>query len=225
MGPESDDDSLPLFPLGNVVLFPGLRVPLYVFEPRYRQMTRAVLDGDRRIGMVAIRPEHLEESADDPPVFSVGCEGIVSESARNPDGTYNVVVQGTHRFRILDEPPRPSSRLYRVARVERLEDAPAEPGSPRVAALRREVFRQVRELVRRTTPAKAASFKADLFEGIDDTTFVNALCHSLDFDSAEKQGLLEATGTLERFERLAGLLSFRLVLERAGAASDPDVLH
>ena len=56
----AEDDELlriPIFPLENVVLFPRVQVPLHIFEPRYRQMTRAALEGGRRIGMVVVRPD------------------------------------------------------------------------------------------------------------------------------------------------------------------------
>ena len=53
-------ERLPLFPLANVVLFPRVKTPLHIFEPRYRQLTEHALAGERRIGMVAVRPEHLE---------------------------------------------------------------------------------------------------------------------------------------------------------------------
>ena len=60
----SDPDEIPLFPLPSVVLFPGAMVPLFVFEPRYRQMTAHVLEGDaRRIGMVAVADAHHDEMA------------------------------------------------------------------------------------------------------------------------------------------------------------------
>ena len=68
-------DEIPIFPLQQVVLFPRVRCPLHIFEPRYRQLTEAALAGDRRIGMVAVRPEHANAMAGDPPVFGVGCEG------------------------------------------------------------------------------------------------------------------------------------------------------
>ena len=50
-------ESLALFPLSNVVLLPEVSVPLYVFEPRYRQLTRDALEGGQRIGMATVRPE------------------------------------------------------------------------------------------------------------------------------------------------------------------------
>ena len=77
-------ERLALFPLSNVVLFPRVKTPLHIFEPRYRQMTEAALDGDRRIGMVVVRPEHVEAIAGDPPLFEVGCEGVISDSKKLP---------------------------------------------------------------------------------------------------------------------------------------------
>ena len=56
-------ERLPLFPLANVVLFPRVQTPLHIFEPRYRQLTEHALAGERRIGMVAVRPEHADDDA------------------------------------------------------------------------------------------------------------------------------------------------------------------
>ena len=52
---EPTSDTIPIFPLGNVVLFPGTHVPLHIFEPRYREMTQAAIQSNRRIGMVAVQ--------------------------------------------------------------------------------------------------------------------------------------------------------------------------
>ncbi len=111
-------DELAIFPLSNVVLFPGVQAPLHLFEPRYRQMAEHVLDGDRRIGMVVVPPEHAAEMRGDPPVYPIGCTGTVGQSQRLRDGRFNVVLIGTHRFRITSEAPQPADRLYRVAEVE-----------------------------------------------------------------------------------------------------------
>ena len=69
---------IPLFPLSNVVLFPGARVPLHIFEPRYRQMLQAALEGDRLLGMVAVRPGHQEQMQGNPPVQPLGCAGFIN---------------------------------------------------------------------------------------------------------------------------------------------------
>ena len=108
---------LPIFPLSNVVLFPGVSTPLHLFEPRYRQLARDVLAGERRIGMVVVRPEFADEMAGDPPVFPVGCAGVITESQRRADGRFDIVLRGETRFELIEEPPRPSERLYRCARV------------------------------------------------------------------------------------------------------------
>ena len=69
-------ETIPIFPLANVVLFPTITVPLYIFEPRYRAMLRAALQGEGRIGMVAMRPEVTNRPSDTPAVtlsrFSIG---------------------------------------------------------------------------------------------------------------------------------------------------------
>ena len=70
MSTPPQSDTIPIFPLHSVVLFPTQTVPLYIFEPRYRQMIADALEGVRRIGMVAVRPDHFAELAGDPPIFA-----------------------------------------------------------------------------------------------------------------------------------------------------------
>ena len=87
----SKTQEIPIFPLSNVVLFPQIHCPLHIFEPRYRQMTQAALDGDRRIGMVAVRPDAVSEIRGDPPVFHVGCVGTIVEHQQLDDGRFNLL--------------------------------------------------------------------------------------------------------------------------------------
>src|SRR5262252_10843931 len=75
-------EEIALFPLSSVVLFPRVRTPLHIFEPRYRQMAEHALAGDRSIGMVAVPPEHVGAMAGDPPVYPVGCAGVISQAQR-----------------------------------------------------------------------------------------------------------------------------------------------
>jgi Lon protease-like protein len=197
-----------LFPLSNVVLFPRVKTPLHIFEPRYRELMRDALDGDRRIGMVVVRPEHQDEMAGDPPLFPVGCCGEISEHHLRPDGRYDLVLHGLWRFRIVDEPPREAPRLYRVAHVLPLEDGFDESERERVARLRGHVVENVAYLARRAE-AGDARFDPALFAGIDDATFVNVLANAIAFPVEEKQAMLEADSIPERYARLASALSFR----------------
>ncbi len=206
-----DATELALFPLPNVVLFPRVLCPLHVFEPRYRQMTAAALAGAREIGMVAIRPEHLHEAAGDPPLFSVGCVGTIQQSQRRDDGRYDIVLLGTQRFRITGETPRAGDRLYRVARVERLDERWDEARDGMALQARRaDAIDLLLRLLRAIQPEAAHQLDPRRFSGIEDTTFASALGQMLELPAAEKQGLLEADGPLARCEALVALLEFRL---------------
>ncbi len=201
---------LPIFPLSNVVLFPRIQCPLHLFEPRYRQMAEHALARDRRLGMVAVRTEHVHDMAGDPAVFPVGCAGVITEEQQLPDGRYNIVLVGTFRFRILHEPERPAEQLYRVARVERLEDIFPPQEASRVGELRARVIDLAGDLARRIAPGRSTRISADRFAGIDDAALVNALANAFPFPPPEKQGLLEADSIPERYERLESVLRFQL---------------
>ena len=203
-------DELALFPLSNVVLLPRVRAPLHVFEPRYRQMVEHALAGDQRIGMATVHPDHVSEIAGDPPLYPVGCAGIISQAQRLQDGRFHIVLDGVWRFRILEEPPRETSRLYRVARVERLPEPYDARQRARVSELRSRILGLVRRLLELSDRTRAQVFEPDLFDGTDDEVFVNTLAQALALAAPEKQGLLEARGIPERCERLEGLLAFRL---------------
>jgi len=67
---------MPLFPL-NVVLFPGMALPLHIFEPRYREMVADAVDSDRLIGMVLLRDGWQRLDDPNPPIFPIGCAGRI----------------------------------------------------------------------------------------------------------------------------------------------------
>lgn len=205
----SETELLPIFPLSNVVLFPRVKTPLHLFEPRYRQLARDVLQGERRIGMVVVRPEHVDEMPGNPPIYPVGCAGVITESQRLPDGRYNLVLLGEHRVRIVAEEPRDESRLYRIAQVVRLTETYPETERTRVARLRAAIVADVALLVRHAQPDRSHAFDPELFAGVDDETFVNAVANAFAFPAEEKQALLEAENVPERYARLASALSFQ----------------
>jgi Lon protease-like protein len=226
MTPEERDSPyvLPLFPLPQVVLFPRIRCPLHVFEPRYRQMTEAALAGDGLLGMVAVRPEQLHALTGDPPIFAVGCEGRIVDSTRLADGRFNLLLVGTRRFRILAEPPRPPDRLYRTASVLPLDD-PFDRGSrDRVSALRARALEALTELAGHASD-DGRRFEPALFSGADDVSLVNGLCQLLDLSPAEKQSLLEADDIPSRYQRLLEVLGFRLAETASARGAGSRQLH
>ena len=198
---------IPLFPLGDVVLFPGVPVPLHIFEPRYRKMVADALAGARVVGMVLLRPGWENDYQGRPPVFEAGCAGVIDHSEELPDGRYNIVLRGLSRFRVREEH---DGEPYRLASVEPLPDAPGPPGA--VEAVRRRVVELIAEAAE---VAVAAISRPDL----SDEVFVNALSQSLGLEPLEKQSLIDCDGVLERYDRLAALLEFRALERTYGKGS------
>jgi hypothetical protein len=125
-------ETLPLFPLGTV-LYPGLVLPLNIFEERYRQLVRDLLDGPepRRFGVVAIR-KGRETGADGvSALHEVGCTATLREVAEQDDGRFHLVTVGTQRFRLtsLDD-----SRPYLQGEVELLDDEVGDEAAAGLAA-------------------------------------------------------------------------------------------
>jgi Lon protease-like protein len=216
---------IPIFPLENVVLFPRVQVPLHIFEPRYRQMTQAALDGARRIGMVVVRPESSGNMAGNPPVFSVGCAGEIQRAEELPGGRFNIVLAGTARFEIVEEEPPTGERMYRQALVTVRKDAYPPEDRPRVLALRGEVHELMRQLLGIVAPGRLEMFEQQPIVKVDDEAFVNAMSQSIDFAPPEKQALIESDSIVERFECLADFMRFRLAELTSGGSSGPGVVQ
>lgn len=205
-------DSLALFPLSDVVLLPDMSVPLYIFEPRYRQMTRDALDGSLQIGMVTVRPDSVDAMAGDPPIFDIGCLGRIAHAQERPDGTYQIMLIGESRFRIVEEAKRDGERLYRSAHVRLLEDHTPE-GEAELASM--EVARQtlltlVEQLIRRVGSNPDPEDTLEAFTRLESPRLVNALAQAIAFSPIERQQLIEADSILGRCETLSELLRFRL---------------
>jgi Lon protease-like protein len=109
---------LPIFPLYRVLLFPRALLPLYVFEPRYREMTAACLAGHGLMAIAQLKPGFESEYQGRPAVRSMASLGKIIAHRQNSDGTYNVLLEGIGRVRIDEElPPEHSFREVRAHRV------------------------------------------------------------------------------------------------------------
>lgn len=211
-------ESLALFPLSDVVLLPEVSVPLFIFEPRYRQMTRDVLEGSHRIGMVTVRPDGLEQMAGDPPIFEIGCIGRIAHAQQRPDGTFQIMLVGESRFRVLAEHARSGDRLYRSARAELLpERSPVTPAEhDALRAQREQVLSLLEEIVRHISGDQDPDEVVANFARLEPPRLVNALTRSISFSAIERQQLLQADSITGRFEIMADLLRFRLAERSAG---------
>lgn len=121
---EGDLEALPIFPLPGVVLFPGTSLPLHVFEPRYRAMTRDVLAGRRLMAVALLKPGFEMDYPGRPPVHGVCGVGRLTREVAYPDGRFDIVLEGLGRVCIIEE--LPPEQPYRVVRARRLRDRPSD---------------------------------------------------------------------------------------------------
>lgn len=198
-------ETIPLFPLPNVVLFPGMPLPLHVFEPRYRAMVEAARDSHRTIGMVLLRAGWEHDYAGRPAVYPVGCAGRMDQCDLLPDGRFNIVLRGLGRFRIAGEH---DGQPYRVASVVPLEDAAGDPAA--LEAARPKLLAAI---------GRASDGPAVLVmqNELPAPTFVNALCQSLDLEPVERQSLLDCDSVAERCARLIEILDWKAMEQTHGS--------
>jgi len=195
--------TIPIFPLPNVVLFPNVFLPLHIFEPRYRDMVADALSGDRIVGMVLLRPGWEGEYEGRPPVYPIGCAGVITRAERLQDGRYNIMLQGMEKFRIKSED---GHHTYRVAHVDSILETPKDVDRDAMRTARRRleallvpqpVGRAVEQKVPPTMP---------------DEDLVNALAQYLELEPVEKQALLERDSLLERCLSLIDLLEMKVIV-------------
>jgi len=209
-------DLLPIFPLPNVVLFPNVFLPLHIFEARYREMVADALKNDRMIGMVLLRPGWQRDYDGRPPVYPIGCSGVITHADKLPDGRYNIVLRGVQRFRILDEDDGLS---YRRARIEQLPESTccAEDAT----AIRRQRAK-LDSLLAPTVERPFADVAGDtkIPAAMGDEDLVNALAQYLDLDPLEKQALLEQRSLRSRAESLVELLEMKILIAKTPSTSN-----
>jgi hypothetical protein len=195
-------DLLPIFPLPNVVLFPNVFLPLHIFEPRYRQMVADALQGDRIIGMVLLRPGWQSDYEGRPPVYTVGCAGVITHAERLPDGRSNIVLRGMEKFRLTGED---GGRAYRVARVDTIDE-------PSPATWRAEIQQERRRLEALLVPQPDRQPDPKVPSWMPDEDLVNALAQYLELEPVEKQALLERDSLLDRCRSLIELLEMKVLV-------------
>jgi len=193
-GVDSLPSTIPIFPLDDLMVFPNMLRQLHIFEPRYRAMVADALKGDGIIGLIQLRPGYEANYEGRPPVFAIGCAGVIAKSEQLPDGRYNLVLRGLVKFRILSED---QSRPYRLARVETI---PEDPDDQERAALGKQRERLLALSPSGSEPPPRAFSDADV---------INALAQYAPIDPLQRQELLEPEGPLLRSEALIELLQVK----------------
>jgi uncharacterized protein len=184
-----------IFPLTGAILFPGMQLPLHIFEPRYRALVGDSLARDRMIGMV--QPKGAGGNA---PLFEVGCLGRIGDVEAMEDGRYNIILEGLQRFAILRE--LDVTTEFRQVEVELWEED--EAGDALSIAERASLEIESRRFA--DAQGYAVDWKA--VGQLDDYSLVNAIAQIAPFDYAAKQALLEARGLSMRADLIVQLMQF-----------------
>ncbi len=183
-----------IFPLPGAILFPGLQLPLHVFEPRYRALVKDALARDRRIGM--IQPQRADEGS---PLFAIGCLARIGEVEALDDGRFNLVLEGEARFRVLREID--AATPFRQVEGELIEDE----AHPALSPVERAGFERE---ARHFADAQGYSVDWEAVTRLDDESLIDGVSQIAPFDAAAKQALLEAATLAERCELLVQLMQF-----------------
>lgn len=184
---------LSIFPLSGAILFPGLQLPLHIFEPRYRALVSDALARDRRIAM--IQPMTPEEGA---ALFAIGCVGRIGEVEAMDDGRFNIVLEGESRFRMLRELEVPTP--FRQVQAELIDEVDEVLSATERAGFEHEA--------RDFADRQGYSVDWDSVARLDDVSLINGVSQIAPFDAAAKQALLEAPDIRTRCELLVQLMHF-----------------
>jgi Lon protease-like protein len=192
-------DEIPVMPLPGAVLFPHALLPLYIFEPRYREMLEHALQRDRMFSVALIKPSCPEWNAPED-FFHLATVGLIRACVGRGDGTSNLVLQGLHRVRFTSFEQETPFPVAKIDIVESSEDATVE-----TEALGEKVLELYGKLKRaeRQLPPKVDCYLAQLgdLEMLADliaSTFVD--------DPLRRQKMLEETSVNGRLRLLITFL-------------------
>ncbi len=209
VAPPAFDDLpriIPIFPLAGVLLLPGGRLPLHIFEPRYRAMTKDALGGAKMIGMV--QPRDPASAAAAPEIYPTGCLGHIVESNATEDGRFFLTLIGVCRFRVTEE--LDPGTLYRQAIAD-------------FAPFRADLEAADADALDRTRLISAFAAYCDkqglacdwpVVGKLATADLVTAIAMFAPLDPREKQALLEARNLAARTEMVSLLMEM--------AASEPE---
>lgn len=200
-----------IFPVAGAILFPGMQLPLHIFEPRYKALISDAMARDRMIGMVQPRqnlqpkpnaqPKVSDKGQDRPTaIFDIGCLGRIGEFEALDDGRYNIILEGLQRFTIQRELDVATEFRQVEADIWEEDELGEALSSVERASLEIES--------RRFADAQGYAVDWNSVSQLDDYSLVNAIAQIAPFDAAAKQALLEARGLPARSELIIQLMQF-----------------
>jgi uncharacterized protein len=203
-----------LFPLPNLVLFPHVMQPLHVFEPRYRELVEDALADDGLIAMAALTPGWEKNYEGRPNLYSMACLGRITTHFRLADGTYNVLLLGLRRVKLIHEIE--PTHMFREARVELCSDQYPPCPSDHQQALQQ----KLRDALMRVLPVlPEAHEQLDQLLGHDVSLgmLTDVIGYMLDIGMLHKQSLL---AELDVYRRTNLLLTYLAEVTATQAADE-----
>lgn len=202
--PETLPETIPVFPLTGVLLLPGGRLPLNIFEPRYRAMVEECLGTpDRLIGM--IQPLDPDDRSREPDLYRIGCAGRLTAFEETADGRYLITLTGVSRFAVVEELPlrkgyRPMRIDWRPFASDLTETGPQDFDRKRLLAGLRGYLKH---------HGVAADWSS--IEQAPDDVLITTLAMVCPFTPGEKQALLESADTEDRASTMIALIEMAMM--------------
>jgi Lon protease-like protein len=209
--------TIPLFPLTNAVFFPKTTFPIHVFEERYLRMTDEAMKGEKMIGIILLKKGWHHNYFGQPEIYRIGTVGKIREFQTLPDGTYNIVLQGIQRFRIIKEH---HDSPYRQADVELLPNEPIGASEETIQQEKQSLIHIFSQFLKEV---KEYDLPLDLFsQNLPYDELVNLTIHYFDHLMSKKQDLLEENNVYHRGIRLKRLIENRIIQHQISDYLDND---
>ncbi|GAB2891985.1 endopeptidase La [Paralcaligenes ginsengisoli] len=205
--PELPENALIIIPVRNVVLFPGLLVPITIGHKSTVAGAQEAARSNRQVGvLLQLDPETAAPGAAD--LYQIGTTASILRYVTTPDGAHHIVCQGEQRFRVIEFL---QGYPFQVARIERLDDA--KETSTEIEARMVQLQEQTAEILgfMPDAPAELAATAQSITSASMLTDWVSGL---MDLTPVEKQDLLETLGLQARMDKVLAFLTHRLEVLR-----------
>lgn len=211
-------DTLPILGLSDVVIFPGMVVPLLVESDESTKLIDDVVEGDRLLGLVLQRKADIQNPAPED-LFEYGCGARVLKMLKFPDNTIRILIEGLWRIRVKNYTGK---KPYLRAKFEVLRDSIPENVEAEVTALARNAAQKFREIIK-LTPAMPDQVKVAAVNTDNPGSLSDLIAANLNLSLEDRQRLLETPDVRERLQQLRPLLERELEVVQIGTKIQNDV--
>ena len=200
---------IPLFPLPATVFYPNTFLPLHIFEPRYRSMVADVLEKNGRIGMVLLKAGWEKDYHGTPEIMTIGCVGEIESHSQLPEGKYNILLSGLHRFRILQEI---EGKLYRQAQVEILEEINNQDLIANSLPIKKQLIKKMKQYLSKISGGEKVEQALDMENCATLAQCVDRIAYHFDLSVSKMQEFLEEQDVQKRANTLHSLIELKTQL-------------